>query len=176
MPQIAALVLRRGTADDCAMQPASSGRQRHLGRVLVVDDDASVRRVCTRVLASEGWHVEVAANGEVEEGSAAFRTILDGRGRWWSRSRVAQRLWLPRRRAPGSVGVASSAIRRRLRIRSNVAPRKGRRARRHRSRDTCWTSVRSRRDAFLARGQILRTGTCVPRRTRLRTRPPRGGE
>jgi EAL domain-containing protein (putative c-di-GMP-specific phosphodiesterase class I)/CheY-like chemotaxis protein len=33
--------------------------------VLVVDDDASVRRVCARILASEGWHVEVAANGDL---------------------------------------------------------------------------------------------------------------
>jgi EAL domain-containing protein (putative c-di-GMP-specific phosphodiesterase class I)/CheY-like chemotaxis protein len=37
----------------------------HLGRVLVVDDDISIRRVCARVLSSEGWHVTLADNGRV---------------------------------------------------------------------------------------------------------------
>ncbi len=35
----------------------------HLGRVLVVDDDASIRRVCTRVLEAEGWEITIAENG-----------------------------------------------------------------------------------------------------------------
>lgn len=35
----------------------------HLGRVLVVDDDISVRRVCTRVLGGEGWDITEAENG-----------------------------------------------------------------------------------------------------------------
>jgi EAL domain-containing protein (putative c-di-GMP-specific phosphodiesterase class I)/CheY-like chemotaxis protein len=34
-----------------------------LGRVLVVDDDEAIRRVCARVLGSEGWEVTLAANG-----------------------------------------------------------------------------------------------------------------
>src|SRR4051812_8009047 len=34
-----------------------------LGRVLVVDDDEAIRRVCTRVLGSEGWEVSLATNG-----------------------------------------------------------------------------------------------------------------
>src|SRR6059058_1358935 len=34
-----------------------------LGRVLVVDDDESIRRVCSRVLGGEGWQVELAENG-----------------------------------------------------------------------------------------------------------------
>jgi DNA-binding NtrC family response regulator len=38
-------------------------RRGHLGRVLVVDDDAAMRRVCTRILAHEGWHVATVGNG-----------------------------------------------------------------------------------------------------------------
>lgn len=34
-----------------------------LGRVLVVDDDAMIRRTCARVLASNGWDVVVATDG-----------------------------------------------------------------------------------------------------------------
>jgi EAL domain-containing protein (putative c-di-GMP-specific phosphodiesterase class I) len=44
----------------------------HLGRVLVVDDDASMRRLCARVLASEGWEV-VAVDG----GRAALGCVCD---------------------------------------------------------------------------------------------------
>ena len=41
----------------------------HLGRVLVVDDDSAVRRVCARVLGAEGWNVTLAEHGRaaVEE-------------------------------------------------------------------------------------------------------------
>lgn len=35
----------------------------HLGRVLVVDDDEQMRRVCARVLAHEGWSVRAAEHG-----------------------------------------------------------------------------------------------------------------
>jgi EAL domain-containing protein (putative c-di-GMP-specific phosphodiesterase class I)/CheY-like chemotaxis protein len=42
---------------------AGGGGQAHLGRVLVVDDDVSIRRVCARVLGSEGWTVVLADNG-----------------------------------------------------------------------------------------------------------------
>jgi EAL domain-containing protein (putative c-di-GMP-specific phosphodiesterase class I)/CheY-like chemotaxis protein len=35
----------------------------HLGRVLVVDDDSAIRRVCARVLGGEGWVVTLAENG-----------------------------------------------------------------------------------------------------------------
>jgi len=34
-----------------------------LGRVLVVDDDSMIRRICTRVLEGEGWNVTVAEHG-----------------------------------------------------------------------------------------------------------------
>ena len=35
----------------------------HLGRVLVVDDDPTMRRFCTRLLGSEGWTVVCAEHG-----------------------------------------------------------------------------------------------------------------
>jgi EAL domain-containing protein (putative c-di-GMP-specific phosphodiesterase class I)/FixJ family two-component response regulator len=35
----------------------------HLGRVLLVDDDAAMRRVCARILEHEGWDVLLAENG-----------------------------------------------------------------------------------------------------------------
>jgi EAL domain-containing protein (putative c-di-GMP-specific phosphodiesterase class I) len=44
----------------------------HLGRVLVVDDDPTMRRVCARVLGSEGWDVTV-----VESGKTALATVRD---------------------------------------------------------------------------------------------------
>ncbi|HEY0190185.1 MAG TPA: EAL domain-containing protein [Kofleriaceae bacterium] len=47
-------------------------RRAHLGRVLVVDDDATMRRVCARVLGSEGWEVTV-----VESGKSALATVRD---------------------------------------------------------------------------------------------------
>ena len=40
------------------------GKKTHLGRVLVVDDDAAIRRVCERVLVAEGWTVTLADNGK----------------------------------------------------------------------------------------------------------------
>jgi EAL domain-containing protein (putative c-di-GMP-specific phosphodiesterase class I) len=43
----------------------------HLGRVLVVDDDASIQRACSRVLGAEGWDVTIAADGLA--GIAAFK-------------------------------------------------------------------------------------------------------
>lgn len=42
------------------MRPAEKS---HLGRVLVVDDDAHMRKVCARVLAHEGWSVRAAEHG-----------------------------------------------------------------------------------------------------------------
>jgi EAL domain-containing protein (putative c-di-GMP-specific phosphodiesterase class I) len=44
----------------------------HLGRVLVVDDDPTMRRVCARVLGSEGWEVVV-----VDSGKTALQTVRD---------------------------------------------------------------------------------------------------
>lgn len=44
----------------------------HLGRVLVVDDDAGVRRVCERVLEAEGWEVTIAEDGRAAV--EAFKT------------------------------------------------------------------------------------------------------
>ncbi|MGE5182108.1 MAG: response regulator, partial [Acidobacteriota bacterium] len=35
----------------------------HLGRVLVVDDDPAIQRVCARVLRAEGWDVAIADDG-----------------------------------------------------------------------------------------------------------------
>src|SRR5690349_15622131 len=35
----------------------------NLGRVLVVDDDPAMRRVCVRLLGNEGWQVIAAENG-----------------------------------------------------------------------------------------------------------------
>ena len=42
---------------------ANGDRKAHLGRVLVVDDDIAIRRVCARVLSAEGWTVTLADNG-----------------------------------------------------------------------------------------------------------------
>lgn len=44
----------------------------HLGRVLVVDDDPAMRRVCARVLGNEGWEVVV-----VDGGKAALASVCD---------------------------------------------------------------------------------------------------
>ncbi len=60
---------------------ATGGGTKHLGRVLVVDDDGAIRRVCSRVLGSEGWTVVLADNGraaiaEVEAAKAPFDCVL----------------------------------------------------------------------------------------------------
>jgi EAL domain-containing protein (putative c-di-GMP-specific phosphodiesterase class I)/CheY-like chemotaxis protein len=52
-----------------------------LGRVLVVDDDEAVRRVCARVLSAEGWSVTLASDGnagirEVETTRVEFDCVL----------------------------------------------------------------------------------------------------
>ena len=47
-------------------------KKAHLGRVLVVDDDPAMRRVCARVLGNEGWEVVV-----VEGGKAAIASVCD---------------------------------------------------------------------------------------------------
>lgn len=44
----------------------------HLGRVLVVDDDDQMRRVCTRILAHEGWDISQASHGK-----AAIAAVYD---------------------------------------------------------------------------------------------------
>jgi EAL domain-containing protein (putative c-di-GMP-specific phosphodiesterase class I) len=44
----------------------------HLGRVLVVDDDPAMRRLCARALSSEGWDVVV-----VDGGRAALERVAD---------------------------------------------------------------------------------------------------
>ncbi len=53
----------------------------HLGRVLVVDDDDAVRRVCTRVLGGEGWQVTLAEHGraaviELDANKVPFDCVL----------------------------------------------------------------------------------------------------
>src|SRR5689334_16146304 len=52
-----------------------------LGRVLVVDDDPAIRRVCARVLGSEGWAITVADNGRsaiaaIEAAAPPFDCVL----------------------------------------------------------------------------------------------------
>jgi EAL domain-containing protein (putative c-di-GMP-specific phosphodiesterase class I)/AmiR/NasT family two-component response regulator len=51
---------------------STSMKKPHLGRVLVVDDDPAMRRVCARVLGGEGWEVIV-----VESGKTALATVCD---------------------------------------------------------------------------------------------------
>lgn len=57
------------------------GGKAHLGRVLVVDDDVAIRRVCARVLNAEGWTVVLADNGraaiaELETAPTPFDCVL----------------------------------------------------------------------------------------------------
>jgi len=57
------------------------GKARHLGRVLVADDDAAIRRVCTRILSHEGWHVTTCDSGrsavlETERANVPFDCVL----------------------------------------------------------------------------------------------------
>src|SRR3569623_1710800 len=61
--------------------PINGAKNVHLGRVLVVDDDVAIRRVCARVLNSEGWTVVLADHGraaiaEVEASKAPFDCVL----------------------------------------------------------------------------------------------------
>lgn len=59
-----------------------AGDKKHLlGRVLVVDDDIAIRRVCARVLAFEGWDVTLAEDGrvaltEIEASKVPFDCVL----------------------------------------------------------------------------------------------------
>jgi EAL domain-containing protein (putative c-di-GMP-specific phosphodiesterase class I) len=48
------------------------GKKPHLGRVLVVDDDPGMRRICARVLGHEGWEVVV-----VDGGKAAIASVRE---------------------------------------------------------------------------------------------------
>ena len=55
--------------------------KRHLGRVLVADDDAAIRRVCKRILSHEGWHVTTCESGrsavtETENAPVPFDCVL----------------------------------------------------------------------------------------------------
>ncbi|HET7500709.1 MAG TPA: EAL domain-containing protein [Kofleriaceae bacterium] len=56
------------------MRTRSAGKasKQHLGRVLVVDDDPAMRRVCARLLGNEGWEVVV-----VDGGKAALERMSD---------------------------------------------------------------------------------------------------
>jgi EAL domain-containing protein (putative c-di-GMP-specific phosphodiesterase class I)/CheY-like chemotaxis protein len=56
-------------------------RKGHLGRVLVVDDDDTIQRVCARVLRGEGWEVTIADGGPqaiaaLEAEKEAFDCVL----------------------------------------------------------------------------------------------------
>src|SRR5215510_4711902 len=65
-----------------AQTPRSpQGPKTYLGRVLVVDDDPGMRRVCARVLGNEGWDVVVVEGGKaaldcVAEHAAPFDCIV----------------------------------------------------------------------------------------------------
>jgi EAL domain-containing protein (putative c-di-GMP-specific phosphodiesterase class I)/CheY-like chemotaxis protein len=57
------------------------GIKQHLGRVLVADDDAAIRRVCARILSHEGWQVTTCESGrhavqEAEAASVPFDCVL----------------------------------------------------------------------------------------------------
>ena len=47
----------------------------HLGRVLVVDDDPAMRRVCARTLGQEGWDVVVVDGGKAALDCVAARGV-----------------------------------------------------------------------------------------------------
>ena len=71
----------QGGGDNRAPADKSGKMNVHLGRVLVVDDDLAIRRVCARVLNSEGWTVVLADHGraaiaEVEAAKAPFDCVL----------------------------------------------------------------------------------------------------
>jgi len=60
---------------------AGGGAKQHLGRVLVADDDDTIRRVCSRILSHEGWHVTTCESGrraiaETEAASVPFDCVL----------------------------------------------------------------------------------------------------
>jgi EAL domain-containing protein (putative c-di-GMP-specific phosphodiesterase class I) len=57
------------------------GAKQHLGRVLVADDDAAIRRVCARILSHEGWQVTTCESGKhavqaAEAASVPFDCVL----------------------------------------------------------------------------------------------------
>jgi EAL domain-containing protein (putative c-di-GMP-specific phosphodiesterase class I) len=57
------------------------GTKQHLGRVLVADDDAAIRRVCARILSHEGWQVTTCESGKhavqaAEAASVPFDCVL----------------------------------------------------------------------------------------------------
>ncbi len=59
----------------------SGGKKPQLGQVLVVDDDLAIRRVCARVLETEGWGVTLADNGraaleELDASKVPFDCVL----------------------------------------------------------------------------------------------------
>ena len=59
----------------------ADAKKAHLGRVLVVDDDIAIRRVCARVLGFEGWQVTLAEDGrvalnEIERSKVPFDCVL----------------------------------------------------------------------------------------------------
>ena len=54
------------------------GRKVQLGRVLVADDDGTIRRLCARVLGHEGWDVTLVDNGRAAiDAIAAARPPFD---------------------------------------------------------------------------------------------------
>ena len=63
------------------MADIGGGAKQHLGRVLVADDDAAIRRVCARILTHEGWQVTTCESGKhavqaAEAASVPFDCVL----------------------------------------------------------------------------------------------------
>ncbi len=63
------------------MADIGGGAKQHLGRVLVADDDAAIRRVCARILSHEGWQVTTCESGKhavqaAEAASVPFDCVL----------------------------------------------------------------------------------------------------
>ncbi|HEY1546647.1 MAG TPA: EAL domain-containing protein [Kofleriaceae bacterium] len=63
------------------MADIGGGTKQHLGRVLVADDDAAIRRVCARILSHEGWQVTTCESGKhavqaAEAASVPFDCVL----------------------------------------------------------------------------------------------------
>jgi CheY-like chemotaxis protein len=64
--------LPTGYGEEAAVKEAARVRESRQARILVIDDEESVRDVLSRMLQARGHHVAVASDGE--EGIARFRS------------------------------------------------------------------------------------------------------